>query len=159
LSSKLSFPFEKTLPSSDFTDRIYEEFKTEFGLLPSVPVLARFKKPDGSWTKRLVMIFDTGATISLLPKSIGVQLSVQRYVSHRLIGIAKRKECEIPVKIARAVMKIEDAYGNTSPELQVWVAIAERDDVPTVLGMKGIMDNFRFEADPSEEKLYLTWKK
>ena len=30
LSSKLSFPFEKTLPSSDFTDRIYEEFKDMF---------------------------------------------------------------------------------------------------------------------------------
>lgn len=159
MSSKLSFPFEKTLPSADFTDRIYEESKTEFGLLTSVPILARFKKPDGSWTRRIVMVFDTGATISLLPKYVGVQLSVQRYVSHRLIGIAKRKECEIPVKIAQVVMRIEDMYGVTSPELQVWVAIAERDDVPIVLGMKGIMSNFRFEADPSEEKLYLTWKK
>lgn len=104
------------------------------------------------------MTFDTGASISLVPKYIGVELSVQTYVPHELIGIAKRKECMVQVKISRVVMKIEDVYGNVSPEFDVWVAIAERDDVPTVLGMKGILNNFWFESDPLQEKLYMMWK-
>lgn len=159
MSFKLVFPFEKTPPRKDFADRVFGEFKTDFGFLTSIPLFARFEKPDGTWTRRIYMVFDTGASISLVPQYIGSELSVQSYVPHELMGIAKRTECTIPVKISQVTMKIEDAYGNVSPEFAVWVAIADRDDVPTVLGMKGVINNFSFESDPLEEKLYMLWKR
>jgi len=158
LSSRLVFPFEETRISPKIAKAIKEEFGIEFSFIISVPVLAQFLKADGSW-RTVEAVFDTGAGISLLPRYEGREIGVERYAPHKLTGISKREECLVPVKISRVKPRLIDSQGSTSPEFELWVAFAERDDVPSILGVKDIINSFKLETDPEEKKLYLTWKK
>lgn len=157
MSSRLVFSYRETKVKPDLEERIYEAFKTDFGYITSIPVTGVFKKKDGSWTSAINMTFDTGAAISLLPKWISKELEVDKYAPHELTGISKKPECLLPVNISRVTVKLLDIYGEESPEFELWVAFADRDDVPTILGMKDVVSNFRFESDPKEKKLYLIW--
>lgn len=104
----------------------------------------------------LICVFDTGAGISLLPRYESREIGVERCVPHKLTGISKREECLVPVKISRVKSRLIDSQGSLSPEFELWVAFAERDDVPSILGMKDIINSFKLETDPEEKKLYLT---
>jgi len=120
--------------------------------------LAQFLKADGSW-RTVEAVFDTGAGISLLPRYESREIGVERSVPHMLTGISKREECLVPVKTSRVRSRLIDSQGSMSPEFALWVAFAERDDVPSILGMKDVINSFKFETDPEGKKLYLTWKK
>jgi len=156
LSYRLIFPFEETRIHPTIAEEIRKQLNLDFGLVTSIPVLARFLKADGSW-RTVEMIFDTGAGISLLPRYVGEEIGIKRYVNHKLTGISKREECLIPVRISKVRTKLIDSKGNSSPEFEIWVAFADRDDVPSVLGMKDIINNFRFKSDIKEKALYLEW--
>jgi len=67
LSYRLIFPFEENRIHPTIAEEIRKQLNLDFGLVTSIPVLARFLKTDGSW-RTVEMIFDTGAGISLLPR-------------------------------------------------------------------------------------------
>lgn len=158
MSSKLIFSYKETRLKPELDRNIYEVFGIYFGEVSSIPITAIFKKSDGTWTPAVNAVFDTGAGISLLPRRVSEDLGIDKYVPHKLAGISKKPECLLPVSITRIKSKILDSYGNESPEFDMWVALADRDDVPSILGMKDIINNFKFESDPVEKKLYLMWK-
>lgn len=158
MSYRLVFPFEESRISPKIAEEIKKELNLDFGFVTSIPVLARFLKADGTW-RTVEMVFDTGAGISLLPRYVVEEIGVKKYVNHKLSGISKREECLIPVKISKVRTKLIDSKGNMSPEFEIWVAFADRDDVPSVLGMKDIIDNFRFTSNIKEKTLYLEWIK
>ncbi len=56
------------------------------------------------------------------------------------IVIQKLNRYKIPFRFA-------DLNGNTSPELAAWFAIAERDDVPRIIGLKDINATHRLIVD------------
>lgn len=157
MSSRLAFPFEETRMAPNIADLIRKEFGIDFSFITSIPVLVQFLRKDGSW-HTIEAIFDTGAGISLLPKNEEKEIGVTRYVAHKLSGISRKEECLVPARISRVKSRLLDSYGSKSPEFELWVAFAERDDVPTILGMKDMINNFRFESDPQQKKLYLVWE-
>jgi len=157
LSYRLVYPFDETGIRPDLAKTIFERFGFEFGSMISVPVIVQFLKKDGTWTT-VDMFFDTGAIVSLLSAQVGEEVGLEKYVSHRLSGISKKEECTVPVRVSRVKARLVDSYGNMSPEIDLWAAFAE-EAVPNVLGMKDIISRFKFETDPAEKKLYLTWKK
>jgi len=156
LSYKLIFPFEENRIHPTIAEEIRKQLNLDFGFVTSIPILARFLKADGTW-RTVEMIFDTGAGISLLPRHVGEEIGIKKYVNHKLTGISKREECLVPVKISRVKAKLIDSEGNMSPEFEIWVAFADRDDVPSVLGMKDIIDKFTFKSDMKAKILYFEW--
>jgi len=155
LSSKLFFPFKETTVRPELARKICEAFGLEFNHITSIPVTTLFKKHEGTWTTGINMTFDTGAGISLLPNYLYDELSVQNYVPHQVAGISR--EMLVNVRISRATAKLIDLHGTSSPEFDLWVAFADRDDVPSLLGMKDVVNKVKFELNPKEKTLSLEW--
>ena len=57
------------------------------------------------------------------------------------------------------IARLEDDFGNRSPEFEVWVGIADTEEVPALLGMKDIINSFKAGMDPLKERLTLKYIK
>lgn len=88
------------------------------------------------------MIYDTGAVMSLLPSRFYEMLNIEKYAPIKLVGIPP--EAEVAARLSRITLKFLDAKGLESPEIESWVAIAERDDVPLIIGLKSIAETHDF---------------
>ena len=101
----------------------------------------------------MVMIYDTGATVTLLPARYADTLRIRNSVPIVLGGIVPA--ARLTASLTRVTLRLEDVDGQTSPEIVASVAIAERDDVPPVLGMKDISPTHELAISPKEGKFYL----
>jgi hypothetical protein len=99
------------------------------------------------------MIYDTGATITLLPAKYAGILELEPSVPIALGGIVP--SAQLKASLTRLTLRFEDINGEVSPEIQAWTAIAERDDVPPVLGMKDVATTHKLVVSPKEGKFYL----
>ena len=88
------------------------------------------------------MIYDTGAVISLLPFRFFKMLQLEKFAPIKLSGILP--EMEIPARLVRATLKFMDLKGLESPEIEAWIAIVEREDVPLIIGLKSIAETHDF---------------
>jgi hypothetical protein len=91
------------------------------------------------------MIYDTGAVVSLLPSSYYNILDTRKSAPAKLGGVTP--ETEMKVRLARIKFRFADLDGNTSPELEAWFAIAERDDVPRIIGLKDVNVTHKLVVD------------
>ncbi len=135
----LELPFNR-----DTVESVSNVFGVDLGKAHICPVYVSFKTREG-WSRLHRMIYDTGAVISLLPASYYKLLGIQKYASAKLGGITP--ETEVKVRLAKITFRFVDMKGNTSPELEAWFAIAERDDVPRVIGLKDINTTHKFVVD------------
>lgn len=126
----LEVPFQK-----DTVESVRNTFGTDLGKTSIYPVYVSFKTKSG-WVRPTSMIYDTGAVISLLPASYSKLLDIQKYASGNLGGVTP--ETEVGVRLAKVTLRFVDLNANTSPAIQAWFAIAERDDVPRIIGLKDI---------------------
>lgn len=53
-------------------------------------------------------------------------------------------EIEVSAKLVRATLKFIDLEGVESPGIESWMAIADRDDVPLIIGLKGVAETHDF---------------
>jgi len=155
LSSRLSFAIAPTKFRADIEQAVRQEFHTELGTSCIYPVAVSFKTLTG-WSEPLVMIYDTGATVTLLPARYADALAVKHSVPIILGGIVPG--AQLRASLARLTLRLEDLGGQISPEIPAWVAIAERDDVPPILGMIDISPTHRLEVNPEEGKFYLEFR-
>lgn len=93
---KLVFDFEEVEVRAELASSFRKVFKLDFGLVTKIPVWVQFLKKDGAWTT-VEAIFDTGASISLFSKQIGGEIGIAKYIPYRLMGIARREECMVPL--------------------------------------------------------------
>ncbi len=100
-------------------------------------------------------LVDTGAIVSLLPKMVWKKLMVEPLGHHQIKGIVKKNECALPVMIAKVTCKLLDEFGNESSEFNSIVYCAESDDVPVILGLKGILDKLNLHILFDKNKAYL----
>jgi hypothetical protein len=82
------------------------------------------------------MLYDTGAVISLLPSSYYDILKIKKHARARLGGVVPSSQ--LNVRIVPVTYKFTDLSGNTSKEHEAWFAIADRDDVPRIIGLKDV---------------------
>ena len=101
------------------------------------------------------MVYDTGAVISLLPLRFFKMLNLEKFAPVRLTGISP--EMEIPARLMRATLRFVDLKGLESPEIEAWVAIAEREDVPLIIGLKSIAETHEFTVNFRERSFSLTF--
>ena len=135
----LELPFHR-----DATESVKNVFGTDLGKVSIYPVYVSFKTKNG-WTGLNRMIYDTGAVVSLLPSSYYGLLGVEKHASAKLGGVTP--ETRLRVRLANIRFRFADLNENISPELDAWFAIAERDDVPRIIGLKDINATHKLVVD------------
>lgn|GEM_PF-1506351 len=126
----LELPFNK-----DTAESVRNTFNVDIGRASVYPVYISFWTKNG-WSDLHRMIYDTGAVVSLLPASYYNLLEIRKSAPARLGGVTA--ETEVKVRLARLKFRFVDLNENTSPDLEAWFAIAERDDVPRIIGLKDV---------------------
>lgn len=130
--SRLTYKFLDIPFRDDAVSSVRNIFQEDLGKSVFYRVLARFESSDGKWHGLFPLTYDTGAIITLLPARMFELLKVGRYATASLRGISPKPA--LKVRMCRLTLKLQDEEGYLSPELQVWCAIAVRDDVPFILG-------------------------
>jgi len=154
LSSRLTYKIAETEFQPEVVEAVRKAYGLDIGKGCVYSVFVSFKA-EGSWTDPFWMIYDTGAAVSLLPLRFFDILGVRRYAPIKLMGISS--EMEIRARLTRARLRFIDAEGRKSPEIEAWVAIAERNDVPLIIGLKDVSDKHRFSTNPRLRRFYLTF--
>jgi len=153
-SSKLTYKIAETEFQPEVVEAVRKAYGLDIGKGCIYSVFVSFKARAG-WTDPFWMIYDTGAAVSLLPLRFFDILRVRRYASIKLMGISP--DIEIWARLTRARLRFINAEGKMSPEVEAWVAIAERNDVPLIIGLKDVADKHSFSTDPKREQFYLTF--
>jgi len=152
LFSKLTY----RIAEAPFRREVVESVKRVYGLDIGAGWIYRvfaYLRIKNGWTSPFRMIYDTGAMVSLLPSRFYDILGVEKYASIKLMGISP--ESEVTARLTRATLRLEDIEGNRSPDMEAWVAIAERDDVPLILGLKDVADTHELIVKPRERIFHL----
>ncbi len=100
----------------------------------------QFKLKD-TWGPIEHGLIDTGAHTSVLPESIWKNIQFEIIGQHVLKGVLIKKECEIPVKIAKITAKFIDAK-NVSKEYIFTAYLVDGDKVPLLIGFRELMELF-----------------
>jgi predicted aspartyl protease len=118
-------------------------FKSNFGEAFYPIVKVRFKRSDEIWTEKLfTLIFDTGASITLLPPEMAEYLGLTNFVGHEMTGVVRKEECRLSVNLSKVKIRLEDDLGTSSTEFEIWIAISKISETPLLFGMKDILDRF-----------------
>ncbi len=102
------------------------------------------------------MIYDTGAVVSLLPATFYHLLEIEKSAPIKLSGISP--EVEVGARLTRTSLRLQDVQGKTSSRIEAWTAIAEKDNVPLILGLKDISDTHNFRVDTKKKMFYLDFE-
>ena len=154
LSSKLSYRITETSFRRDISDSVKKVYGLDIGKGYLYRVLTLFKSKD-FWIGPFPMVYDTGAVISLLPLRFFKMLNLEKFAPVKLTGISP--EMEIPARLMRTNLKFVDLKGLESPEIEAWGAIAEREDVPLIIGLKSIAETHEFTVNFRERSFSLTF--
>ncbi len=153
--STLSYRVYQPEFKPDIVESIKRAYGLDIGKASVCRILVSFRtKTD--WTDSFTLIHDTGAVVSLLPAMFYDLLGVEKSAPIKLSGIAP--EVEVKAKLTRANLRLHDAQGKTSPVLEAWVAIAEKDNVPLILGLKDVSDTHNFRVDTKKKTFYLDFE-
>ena len=156
MSSTLSYEISQTEFKREAAESAKKTFGLDLGTGYVYRVAASFKT-DSGWTSPFTMIYDTGAVISLVPSLFQDLLGVKRFVPIKLSGISP--DAEVGAKLTRTNLKLIDAQGKTSPSIEAWIAVADKINVPLILGLKDVSDTHGFRVDPKKKMFYLDfWK-
>ena len=102
-------------------------------------------------------IIDTGAFISLIPRSIWKNVEHEEIARHSVKGIVPKKECSIDVIIGKIKVKLIDEENETN-EMDIYAYLAMTDEVPLILGFKDLLSKFRVCFDYGENEAFLEEK-
>lgn len=155
MSSTLAYNISLTEFRRDVAESVKRVYGLDIGRGYVYNVFASFKTKT-AWTNPIIMIYDTGAVVSLLPGRFQQILGVERSAPIKLSGISP--EIEVGAKLTRAELRLHDESGKTSRGFKAWVAIAEKDNVPAILGLKDVSDTHDFRVDSKRKMFYLDFE-
>ncbi len=154
MSSRLTYGITETPFREDIRESVRRVFNKEIGNSTVYRVIGYLKTTHG-WTNPFRMIYDTGAVVSLLPLRFYRLLEVEKYAPITLMGVSP--DVRLKAGLTRATVKLEDTNTNVSPDIELWIAIAERDDVPAVLGLKDFSEFHELTVDPKKNTFSLNF--
>jgi hypothetical protein len=103
----------------------------------------QFVRQEGGVTAACPAVVDTGAPASVLPRDVWEGVDRRVLVDGvPLVGISKRKACEIPASLALVEAQLVDATGGVSRFYSFPAFLAQTDDVPLVLGFADLLCKF-----------------
>lgn len=111
-------------------------------------------RAGGEWTPFGPAIIDSGAPLSLFPRRVWQPADVRPLGRVRVGGLARRPECMLDVTLAVVVLAIRDPFNKIEP-LEAHALLADTDNVPTLLGMRGVLTELVLHADIARDSAYL----
>jgi len=103
-----------------------------------------FRLPDNSSSKLYDAILDTGAVVSVLPRSIWRRISREIKVADASFGgISGRKQCQIKCSIGTVSCFLTDEQGNRSRDYHIPAFLAKTDKVPLIIGFAGMVQHMQ----------------
>jgi hypothetical protein len=106
------------------------------------------------WTRYVRGVVDTGAAVSLFPAHVWRTAAVQVLGSVRVGGIVARDECRTPARLAVAECLLTDGLASTGP-VRVHAYLADSNQVPSLIGVSGLIERGVLHSDVSTENAYL----
>ena len=116
-----------------------------------------FRTFDGEIKIYDAAIVDTGAFISLIPRSIWENVEHEKIASHVVRGIVPKKECSVDVIIGKIKIRLIDEENETN-EMEVYAYLAMTDEVPLIIGFKDILTEFKISIDFKENEAFIEEK-
>ena len=113
----------------------------EYGTLIRLISKVKFKTHKG-WSKTYDALIDTGAHTTLIPLSIWQDIETDILADHEVKGILAKKECSVLVKVAKVKTVMFDLEGNQTDELEIPAYLSLIENVPLLIGFRGILDKF-----------------
>ena len=107
-----------------------------------------------AWTPFLPGIVDTGAPLSLLPRRVWQSADVSHMGRILVGGLNRRQECMFEVTLAVVVLAIRDRFNENQP-VEAHALLADTDDVPTLLGMRGVLTELVLHTDIRRGEAYV----
>ena len=98
------------------------------------------------WTPARKAVLDTGAAVSLLPKSVWRDAAATLLVPVRAAGVVNRPECTIAATLATVDCTLLHETDRIGP-LTIHALLADSDRVPYLLGVCGILDRAALTVD------------
>ena len=102
-------------------------------------------------------ILDTGAPVSIIPRSLWSQTHVRRLKSFPLQGLVARKECAIEVTAGILSAILQDQHGRQLRR-SFRVYLAHTDDVPLLLGMQDFLEDGTLHLDLKSSVAWLEFR-
>ncbi len=113
----------------------------------------QFKMKDG-WTQPFSAIIDTGAHTSVIPLSIWKEIAYTKQGKHKIFGLSKKEECSLIGELAQVSLILIDDEASQTKELNAIAFLAETDQIPVILGFKGLLEHLRVAFDYQNELAY-----
>ncbi len=116
--------------------------KSEVELHKGIRLLTVVQFTTGkTWSDPQIAIVDTGAPISLVPPKIWKKCSFDSLGETVLRGVIPKKECAMPVKVAKICLRLLDPEYVTE-EIETNAYLAQIDNIPLVIGFEKLLSEF-----------------
>ena len=155
LPTTLNFKIRELSDESPLGNLIQTQLHEPLGTSFTIEGGVQFLKSNNTATRIFKAKIDTGAFMSLFPYPAFKELNIEDYVRYTLYGINRIPECAVECAISKCRFVLVDSEGKKSKELSTWVAFALTEDIPSLIGMKGILDSYNFNFDSKQKQFSL----
>ena len=137
---------------------IRDQLSENLGYSLSGEGIVQINKENNEVSKLYRVKIDTGAYMSLLPYSAFKDVNPSNYLRYTLFGIQRIAECGIECAVSKCKFILLDSKMRESPEIESWIAFSLGSKVPSLLGMKNILDSYEHHWKPKEKKVKIIFE-
>lgn len=149
----LEFPLRKISKNNRVGNALKSALDESLSDSYTIEIPISFSMNGNEWTNEYVCKVDSGAYMTLLPNSAFQLLKPTKWIPYQLYGVVNTPECQINCKIAKLKAKLKSPEKIESAPFDLWVAFADSENIPLLIGMLGILDSFKTCLDPEKN----TW--
>ena len=149
----MEFTLRTVSDKSPLGNLIRDQLSENLGNSLSGEGIIQIQKQNNDVTKLYRVKIDTGAYMSLLPYTAFLDLQPDYYIRYTLFGIQRIPECGIECAVTKCKIVLLDSNMKKSPEIESWIAFSLGPKVPSLLGMKNILDSYEHHWMPIKKKM------
>ena len=113
----------------------------------------RFQTTHG-WSEAHTALVDTGATYSLIPRSLWPSLRARHLARQTIRGIVPDPHAELSGDLVTVPTRLFDEV-HRSPRLTLYAILADTNHVPLILGWAGCLDRAKLVVDARHHRAWL----
>jgi len=155
LPTTLTFQLRKITNKTVLGNLVLENLNSDIGSSFTADASIKLVNPNIKSSFEFRAKIDTGAYLTLLPPRAFKEIKPTNFINYSLYGVNKTPKCAIECAITKINIILKDSFGNISPILDIWTALSINEDIPPLLGMRGILDTYKHIWDPISSNVKL----